>query len=114
MKNVSLRHRTAELHRVFGDPVPLDFDAKMEHVMIRLRDKYIEVRGHGVINEEEDRWESVQVERAIYERNSVDDLLNNPKPKIFDPDDFITLDLTDEEWEEFDRAIRESRGNRIP
>ena len=109
LKNVSLRHRTAELHRIFEDPVPLRFDAKMEHVMIRLRDKYIEVRGHGVINEEEDRWESVQVERAKYERNSVDELLNNPKPKIFDPDDFITLDLTDEEWEEFDRAIRESR-----
>lgn len=108
LKNVSLRYRTAELHRIFGDPVPLRFDAKMEHVMIRLRDKYIEVKGHGVINED-DRWESVQVERARYERNSVDELINNPKPKIFDPDDFITLDLTDEEWEEFDRAIRESR-----
>lgn len=109
LKNVSLRYRTAKLHRIFGDPVPLQFDAKMEHVMIRLRDKYIEVCGHGVINEEEDRWESVQVERARYERNSVDELLNNSKPKIFDPDDFITLDLTDEELEEFDRAIRESR-----
>ena len=108
LKNVSLRYRTAELHRIFGDPVPLRFDAKMEHVMIRLRDKYIEVKGRGVINES-DRWESVQVERARHERNSVDELLNNPKPKVFDPDDFIPLDLTDEEWEEFDRAIRESR-----
>ena len=108
LKNVSLRYRTAELHRIFGDPVPLRFDAKMEHVMIRLRDKYIEVKGRGVINES-DRWESVQVEGARHERNSVDELLNNPKPKVFDPDDFIPLDLTDEEWEEFDRAIRESR-----
>ena len=108
LKNVSLRYRTAELHRIFGDPVPLRFDAKMEHVMIRLRDKYIEVKGRGVINES-DRWERVQVERARHERNSVDELLNNPKPKVFDPDDFIPLDLTDEEWEEFDRAIRESR-----
>ena len=109
LKNVSLRYRTAKLHRYNEKPVPLCFDAKMDHKMIRLRDKYIEVRGHGVINEEEDRWESVQVERARHERNSVDELLNNPKPKIFDPDDFITLDLTDEEWEGFDRAIRESR-----
>ena len=109
LKNVSLRYRTAELHRYHEKPVPLSFDAKLDHKMIRLRNKYIEVEGRGIINEKEDRWESVQVERAKYERNSVDELLNNPKPRIFDPDDFIPLDLTDEEWEEFDRAIRESR-----
>ena len=109
LKNVSLRYGTAELHQYGEEPVRLSFDRKLDHKMIRLRNKYIKIRGHGVINEEEDRWESVHVERARYERNSVDELLNNPKPKIFDPDDFITLDLTDEEWEEFDRAIRGSR-----
>ena len=109
LKNVSLRYGTAELHRYSEEPVPLRFDRKLDYKMIRLRNKYIKIKGRGVLNEEEDRWESIQVERAKYERNSVDELLNNPKPKIFDPDDFITLDLTDEEWEEFDRAIRESR-----
>ena len=111
LKNVSLRYRTAELHRIFGDPVPLRFDAKMEHVMIRLRDKYVKVRGHGVINEEEDRWESVHVERARYERNSVDELLNNPKPKIFDPDDIVTASEPFD-VDEFLRTIYEGRNAR--
>ena len=36
-------------------------------------------------------------------------ILPPPAPKIFDPDKLPPMDLTDAEWESFDRAIRESR-----
>lgn len=35
--------------------------------------------------------------------------LNDPEPKIFNPDELVRIDLTDEEWEAFNRAIREGR-----
>ena len=113
LKNVSLRYRTAELHRYNEKPVPLHFDAKLDHKMIRLRNKYIEVDGRGVINAD-DEWKSVHVKGANdepYGKKSFDleAFRNNPNPKKFDPDNMVIIDLTDEEWEEFDRAIRESR-----
>lgn len=113
LKNVSLRYGTAELHRYNQKPVPLRFDTKLDHKMIRLRNKYIEIEGRGVINAD-DEWENVHVERTTDRPDgsnsfNLDEFLNNPKTKIFDPDNMVTLDLTDEEWEEFDRAIRESR-----
>lgn len=113
LKNVSLRYRTAELHRYNEKPVPLRFDAKLDHKMIRLRNRYIKVEVRGVINAD-DEWESVHVKDANdkpYGKKSFDleAFRNNPNPKIFDPDNMVTIDLTEEEWEEFDRAIRESR-----
>ena len=33
-------------------------------------------------------------------------------PKIFDPNKVPAMDVSDEEWEAFDRALRESRGRR--
>lgn len=39
-------------------------------------------------------------------------VLPPPSPKLFDPDKVPRMDLTDEEWEAFDRAIREGRGRR--
>ena len=37
-------------------------------------------------------------------------ILPPPPPKIFDPDKVPPMDLSDEEWESFERALRESRG----
>ena len=111
LKNVSLRYRTAELHRYNEKPVPLSFDAKLDHKMIRYRNRFIKIEGHGVINEEEDRWESVHVKDANdepYGKKTFDleAFRNNPKPKKFEPDNMVTLDLTDEEWELFESAFR--------
>ncbi len=39
-------------------------------------------------------------------------VLPPPPPKLFDPNKVPQMDLTDEEWEAFDRAIREGRGRR--
>ena len=113
LKNVSLRYGTAELHRYNEKPVPLRFDTKMDHKMIRLRNKYIEIEGRGVINKN-DRWENIHVTDANdepYGKKSFDleAFRNNRNPKVFDPDNMITIEMTDEEWESFDRAIHESR-----
>ena len=35
-----------------------------------------------------------------------------PPPKVFELDKVPPMDLTDEEWDAFDRALRESRGRR--
>lgn len=37
-------------------------------------------------------------------------ILPLPPPKLFDPAKVPPMDLSDEEWEAFDRALRESRG----
>ena len=39
-------------------------------------------------------------------------ILPPPPPKIFDPDKVPPMDLSEEEWESFDRALRESRERR--
>ena len=115
LKNVSLRYRTAELHRYNEKPVPLRFDAKLDHKMIRLRNKYIEVEGRGVINED-DRWESVHVTGANdepYGKKSFDleAFRNNPNPKIFDPDNIVTASQPFD-VDEFLRIIYEGRNAR--
>ena len=39
-------------------------------------------------------------------------ILPPPPPKIFDPDKVPLMELTDEEWEAFDSALRDGRGRR--
>ena len=46
---------------------------------------------------------------ALLKPFDLDAFLNNPEPKIFNPDELLRIDLTDEEWEAFNRAIREGR-----
>ncbi len=95
LKNVNLKRRTAELHRYHEDCIPLFFEVDLDEEMLRNEDKYVEVGGHGIINED-DKWESVHVERVTDRPDgsnsfSLDEFLNNPNPKIFDPDNMITI-----------------------
>ena len=46
---------------------------------------------------------------ALLKPFDLDAFLNNPEPKIFNPDELVRIDLTDEEWDAFNRAIREGR-----
>ncbi|MDE2745682.1 MAG: antitoxin family protein [Chloroflexota bacterium] len=46
---------------------------------------------------------------ALLKPFDLDAFLNNPAPKIFNPDELVPIDVTDDEWEAFDRAIREGR-----
>ena len=104
---------TAELHRRHGAVVPLCFGPALNDAVRGLTTQHVEIRGRGRFNAE-DRWEVVCVEqitgtRSLSEPFDLEAFRNNPNPKIFDPDKVIALDLTQEEWESFNRAIREGR-----
>lgn len=110
---VNWARNTAELHRRHGAVVPLRFEPALNDDVRRLTTQHVEIRGRGRFNAE-DQWNVVCVEqitctRSLSEPFDLEAFLNNPNPKLFDPDKVIALDLTREEWESFDRAIREGR-----
>ncbi|MCY3919075.1 MAG: AbrB/MazE/SpoVT family DNA-binding domain-containing protein [Chloroflexi bacterium] len=113
LREVNWARGTAQLHGYGGGYVPLRFEPALGDDMRRLATEYVEVRGRGRFNEH-DRWTTVEVEKVIGTRSwrepfDIDALLNDPNPKIFDPDKVVTIDLSDEEFEDFLRAIPEGR-----
>ena len=113
LKEVNWDRRTAQLHQFGGEYVRLRFDAELDDEMLRLATRYIEVRGRGRFNRN-DEWTTVDVERVREVRSwqqpfDVEAFRNNPSPKLFDPEKIVAIDMTDDEWESFDRAIREGR-----
>ena len=113
LKEVNWDRRTAQLHQLGGEYVRLRFDAALDGEMLRLATRYIEARGRGRFNRSGD-WSTVHVEEASEartwrERFDKEAFHNHPHPKVFDPGNVVDIDLTDEEWESFDRAIREGR-----
>ena len=114
LKEVNWHDRTAQLHRGDGSRVPLYFDATLDWEMLRLATSYVDIRGRGCMDDDADRWETVHVERISGTRScrkpfDLEAFRNNQNPKSFDPDEIETIDLSDEEWEAFDQAIREGR-----
>ena len=113
LKEVNWDRRTAQLHEFGGEYVRLRFDAELDNEMLRLATQYIEVRGRGRFNRN-DEWTVVDVEqvrevRSWQQQFDMEAFRNHPSPKLFDPEKIVAIDLTDEEWESFDRAIREGR-----
>ncbi len=113
LKEVNWHRGTAQLHDRAGEYVSLRFDRPLAGEMRRLATRYVEVRGSGRFNDQ-DEWTTVRVEQlgetqAWSEPFDLDAFHNNPEPKIFDPDKLVRIDLTDEEWEAFNHAIREGR-----
>ena len=113
LKEVNWHRGTAQLHDNAGGYVSLRFDPALADEMLRLATQYVEVRGSGRFNDQ-DEWTTVRVEQlretqAWSEPFDLDAFLNDPEPKLFDPDDLVRIDATDEEWDAFDRAIREGR-----
>lgn len=113
LKEVNWAQGTAQLHEHEDKYVQLRFDAALNYEMRRLATQYVEVRGRGQFNKD-DSWHTVHVEqisgtRSWREPFDLELFHNNPNPKIFDPDKMVTIDLTDEEWESYNRAIREGR-----
>ncbi|MYH40790.1 MAG: hypothetical protein F4150_03270 [Chloroflexi bacterium] len=93
--------------------MPLTFGRSLHVAMLRLATQYVEVRGSGQFGKDGE-WTSVHVNQLNETRSSsepfdLDSFLNEPDPKIFDQDKIVTIDLPDEEWEAFDRAIRAGR-----
>jgi len=113
LKEVNWHNRTAQLHQLDGPYTRLRFGPDLDEEMLRLATQYVEIRGHGTFRDD-DNWRIVRVETVRADRSwrepfDLEKFRNDPNPKIFDPTDIVTLDLTDEEWEVFNRAIRESR-----
>ena len=110
---MSWDRRTAQLHQFGGGYVRLRFGAELDDEMLRLATRYIEVRGRGRFNRN-DEWTTVDVEQVRETRSwqqpfDLEAFHNHPSPKVFDPEKIVPIDMTDEEWESFDCAIREGR-----
>lgn len=113
LKEVDWDERTARLHEAGGGQVRLCFGPALDVAMRRLATEYVEVRGTGRFDDR-DEWVEVRVEelndtRARSEPFDLDAFLNDPNPKVFDPEKVAPIDLTDEEYESFVTAIREGR-----
>ena len=104
---------TAELHREHGTVVPLRFEPALNDAMRRLAMQHVEIRGRGRFNDN-DEWDMVCVDqitgtRAWSKPFDLEAFRNDPNPKVFDANKLVAIDLTEEEWEAFNRAICEGR-----
>ena len=111
--DVDVKRGTAILSAYVESRIPLRFDASLEKEMLQLEQKFVKAKGHGWFNDQ-DRWVAVVVEEIAPPPSprTAEEILNDPNPKIFDPDKLPPLDLSDEEGEAFHQAIMESRGRR--
>ena len=113
LREVNWDKRTAQLHDSAGGYIGLRFDGALDDDTLRLATQYVEVRGTGRFNDRGE-WTSVHAEQLTEtsswsEPFDLDAFLDDPDPRIFDPDTVVTIDLTDDEWAAFDGAIREGR-----
>lgn len=113
LKEVDWDERTARLHEAGGGQARLCFGPALDVAMRRLATEYVEVRGQGRFDDR-DEWVEVRVEelnetRSRSEPFDLDAFLNDPNPKVFDPEKVAPIDLTDEEFESFVSSIREGR-----
>ncbi len=113
LKEVNWARGTAQLHSYAGGYVRLEFDASLEEEMLRLATQYVEVEGTGLFSDEGDckklAVRDLSNDRPWGEPFDMDAFLNAADAKVFYPDERLTVDLSDEEWERFNQAIREGR-----
>ena len=112
LREVSWDKRTAQLHDYAGEYVRLRFDGVLDDQMLRLATQYMEVRGVGRFDKH-DEWTSVHVEQLSETRSGsepfdLDASLNDPNPKLFDPNDVVTASEPFD-VDEFLRGIYEAR-----
>ncbi len=111
LKDVDLKLRTAALY-VNGDRrAPLRFSASMGQEMIRLQTEFVTVSGQGWISDD-DQWIVIDVEeitRPEAKPFDLDEFLNNPNPRTFDPDKIVRASEPFD-VDEFLRCIYEARG----
>ena len=112
LREVNWATGTAQLHDDGGGYVALRFEPSLGDDMRRLATEYVEVRGRGQFDKD-DRWTSVKVEQVSGTRSwrepfDIDAFLNDPNPKIFDPDKVVTVSEPFD-VDEFIRVIHEGR-----
>ena len=103
---------TAKLHLVHGRVVPLRFEPALNDDMRRLATQYVEIRGRGRFNDN-DNWNMVFVEQVSGTRSwsepfDLEAFRNAPNPKIFDPEKVVTVSEPFD-VDEFIRTIQEGR-----
>ena len=112
LRAVDWVERTAKLVPYRGETVNLRFDADHDRQMLELAMQYVAVRGEGEFDNR-DQWIYIQVEeiqgtRSWNEPFELESFLNDPNPKIFDPDKVIRASEPFD-VDEFIRVIREGR-----
>ncbi len=109
---VNWERGTAQLHDYSGEYVQLRFARDLHEDMLRLATQHVEVRGEGRFKESDD-WTTVKVEEIRAARSShlpfdVEAFLNDPRPKIFDPQGLVTSSEPFD-VDEFVHVIRKGR-----
>ena len=112
LKEVNWDKGTAQLDDVMGGYTRLVFDSALSLDMQRLATQFVEVRGSGRFNAD-DEWVSVQVDSISgtpsgREPFDLDAVLNDPNPRLFDPDRMVTASEPFD-VDEFVRVIHEGR-----
>ena len=90
--------------------VPLRLSAGMVGQALNLKHKFVKVTGQGWLDKN-DQWIAVEVEEIGLPEppRSVEEILNDPNPKLFDPDTVIRASKPFD-VDEFLRVIYEGRG----
>lgn len=113
LKEVNWAERTARLYNYGVESyVRLKFDKPLDADMIRLATQYVEIRGVGKFDAN-DEWTEVRVERISGTRSSgepfdMDAFLNNPNRKTFGSKEIITASEPFD-VDAFIRSIKEGR-----
>ena len=115
LKEVNWHDRTAQLHEGDGTRIPLCFDVILDWEMLRLATSYVKVCGRATF-EDDDSIKMFHVERisgtrSCREPSGLEAFLNDPNPKIFDPDDIVTASEPFD-VDEFLRTIYEGRSSK--
>lgn len=112
LMEVNWGKRTAALHRYKDRKVKLKFGDSLDEEMRQSANRFVVVKGKGLLSYA-DHWRSVTVTgiktaRPHYEQFDLASFLNNPNPKVFDPNKMVTasepFDVNN-----FNRIIREGR-----
>ncbi len=112
LRAVDWVERTAKLVPYRGRTVNLRFDAGHDRQMLELAMQYVAVTGEGEFDNR-DQWSYIHVEEIQGTRSwnkpfDLEAFLNDPNPKIFDPDKVIRASEPFD-VDEFIRVIREGR-----
>lgn len=102
---------TAVLNADMDWRVPLRLSAAGVEAALNLKRKFVKVAGQGWLDEN-DRWIVVDVDEICPPEppRSIDEILNDPNPQIFDPDKVVRASEPFD-VDEFIRYIHEARGD---
>ena len=113
LNEVNWKRHTAQLHGFREGVIQLRFPDALSDEMRELATEFVEVRGVGRFNAE-DQWTSILVRQIQHAGNwkehfDLDAFLSDPDPKFYEAGRVPPIELTDEEWEAYNQAMREGR-----